>query len=210
MTPRRLLNSREVGEKLGLSSRAVTQRHRRRSANLAEADFVIHVDGIGDILGWLPGRKDLQPQHPAPDDPALIPGDPWALDDDFLIGPRQWAELAGVSEDRVIARRSEAARRRAQGTPQPGDMPAEDEKRGNSPRWRMATFRATPDGQEARRLALAAPHAERDRAIIAQWQTGGHSMREIGEQYGISYQHVGRIVRAAQARGQDISEKEGR
>lgn len=205
MTPRRLLNSREVGEKLGLSSRAVTQRHRRRSANLAEADFVIHVDGIGDILGWLPTRKDLQPQHPAPDDPALIPDDPWALDDDFLIGPRQWAELAGVSEDSVRNRRSEAARRRAEGNPAPGDMPPEDARRGNSPRWRMATFRAPPDGQEARRLALAAPNAERDRRITARWRTGRHSMREIGEQFGLSYQHVGRIVRKAER--QEISEE---
>ena len=143
MAPKRLLNSREVGEKLGLSSRAVTQRHRRRSANLAEADFVIHVDGIGDILGWLPGRKDLQPQHPAPDDPALIPDDPWALDDDFLIGPRQWAHLSGWwGPQYVIQQRSEAARRRTLGTSLPGDIPEADEMRGNSPRWSMGTYRA--------------------------------------------------------------------
>ena len=63
MTPRRLLNSREVGEKLGLSNRAVTQRLGREAANIPEPDFWIDVPGRGKVYGWLPRRKDLGPLH---------------------------------------------------------------------------------------------------------------------------------------------------
>ena len=67
MTPRRLLNSREVGEKLGLSNRAVTQRLGREAANIPEPDFWTDIPGRGRVYLWLPRRKDLQAhcsQHP--------------------------------------------------------------------------------------------------------------------------------------------------
>jgi hypothetical protein len=134
VTPRRLLNSRQVGEKLGgLSNRAITQRLSRPFPSIPEPDFEAEIPGRrGLIYLWLPGRPD----------PALL-GDPACLPDSFLIGPRQWAHLTGWwGPQYVIQQRSEARRRRALGTSLPGDIPAEDEMRGNSPRWSMGTYRA--------------------------------------------------------------------
>ena len=142
MTPRRLLNSREVGEKLGLSRRAVTQRLARQARNIPEPDFIINVPGRGDMHGWLPSRKDLQPPDPAPDDPALLGDDPSSLPDEFLIGPQQLGMLVGWSHQYVITQRWESGRRRAMGTGDATDLPPGDTRRGNSPRWAMGTFRA--------------------------------------------------------------------
>ena len=144
MTPRRLLNSRQVGEKLGgLSNRAITQRLSRPYPSIPEPDFEAEIPGRrGLIYLWLPDRGDLVPPRPATDDPALL-GDPASLPGSFLIGPRQWAHLTGWwGPQYVIQQRSEAARRRALGTSLPGDIPEADEMRGNSPRWSMGTYRA--------------------------------------------------------------------
>jgi hypothetical protein len=152
MTPRRLLNSTQVGEKLGgLSNRAITQRLSRPYPSIPEPDFVIEVPGRGEVHGWLPDRDDLVPPKPATDDPALL-GDPASLPDCFLIGPKQWAHLTGWwGPQYVIQQRSEALRRRALGTSLAGDIPHEDEMRGNSPRWAMGTYRAWRKAvQEAR------------------------------------------------------------
>jgi hypothetical protein len=141
--PKRLLNSREVGEMLGgLSNRAVTQRLGRPHGDIPEPDYVIEIPGRGDFHGWLPGREDLVPQQPAPDDPALLGEDPSSLPDDMLIGPKQLAKLMGWSHHYLMQKRSEAGRKRAQGRAEAKDLPAEDEKRGVSPRWRMSTVRA--------------------------------------------------------------------
>jgi hypothetical protein len=142
MTPRRLLNSSEVGKRLGgLSHRAVTQRLTREPPTIPLPDFVIEVEGVGLVHGWLPGRRDIARQPASPDDPSLL-GDPASLPDGFLVGMRQWGHLAGWTYGYVLNQRSAAARRRAQGRSQPPDMPPVDERRGNSPRWRMGTYRA--------------------------------------------------------------------
>ena len=150
MTPRRLLNCREVGEKLGLSNRAVTQRLGREAANIPEPDFWTDIPGRGRVYLWLPRRKDLQALQPAPDDPVLV-GYPDGLPGDMLIGPRQLAALTGWSRQYVITRRYEAGRRRAMGVPDVTDLPPEDEKRSNSPRWRMETIRAWQEAVKAAR-----------------------------------------------------------
>ena len=143
MTPRKLLNSSEVGELLGLSRRAVTQRLNRRFPTIPEPDFVIDIAGHGEERGWLPDRTDLVPLKPAADDPALLGDSPDSLPDSFLIGPKQWAHLTGWwGPQYVIQQRSEALRRRALGTSLATDIPLPDEMRSNSPRWAMGTYRA--------------------------------------------------------------------
>ena len=119
MAPRRLLNSREVGELLGLSNRAVTQRLARPFPSIPLPDFVIDVPGRGEEHGWLPDRTDLVPAKPAVDDPALLGDCPESLPDSFLIGPRQWPHFVGWSVRSVIPQRNEALRRRALGTAEP-------------------------------------------------------------------------------------------
>jgi hypothetical protein len=157
MTPRKLLNSSEVGKLLGppgrpLSRRAITQRLARPYPTIPIPDFVVDVPGHGDVAGWLPDRTDLVPLKPAIDDPALLGDNPDLLPDSFLIGPKQWAHLTGWwGPQYVIQQRSEALRRRALGTSLAGDIPQEDEMRGNSPRWAMGTYRAWRKAvQEAR------------------------------------------------------------
>ena len=139
MTPRRYLNSEEVGERLGLSRRAVTQALARGSSRVPEPDHYIVVGGK-KIGYWNPGRKDLVPA--AADDPALLGGNPSSLPDSFLIGPKQWAHLTGWwGPQYVIQQRHDAARRRAEGSATASDIPAEDLMQGRSPRWRMSTYR---------------------------------------------------------------------
>jgi hypothetical protein len=152
MAPRRLLNSREVGELLGgLSNRAVTQRLARPFPTIPEPDFVIDVPGRGEVHGWLPDRTDLVPAKPAVDDPELLGDCPGSLPDSFLIGPRQLAALTGWSVHWVITQRHQASHRRALGTADATDLPPEDEKRGNSPRWAMGTYRAWQAAVQAHR-----------------------------------------------------------
>ena len=154
--PRKLLNSSEVGKLLGppgrpLSRRAITQRLARPYPTIPIPDFVVDVPGHGDVAGWLPDRTDLVPLKPAIDDPALLGDNPDLLPDSFLIGPKQWAALAGWGRQWVITQRSEAGRRRALGTSRPTDLPVQDEMRGVSPRWAMGTYRAWRKAVQAAR-----------------------------------------------------------
>jgi hypothetical protein len=189
VTPKRLLNSKEAGQKLGgLSAHAVTQRLERPQPTIPEPDFVIGHGGK-DIAGWLPGNPALVPARPAPDDVALV-ADPASLPDEFLIGPRQFAHLAGWSLSHLKNMRSD------------GRLPDEDEKRGQSPRWRMGTYRAWAGQQETR--------AERDAKIAAEWKRGRLSQREIGKLFGLSLSRVHDIIAASGAtrgQGKNVSEE---
>jgi REP element-mobilizing transposase RayT len=42
---------------------------------------------------------------------------------------------------------------------------------------------------------------DRNAAIVAAFRQGGHTLKEIGEYFGLHYSHVGRIVRAAERTG---------
>lgn len=64
------------------------------------------------------------------DNPSLLRSDPALLPDDMLIDMQQWSVL----EDR--------ARETVRGWRRVGVMPPEDAMHGNSPRWRMSTYRA--------------------------------------------------------------------
>jgi hypothetical protein len=129
MTPKRLLNSTEAGKRMGLSRRAVTQRLKRGSDAIAGPDYVIPVPGIGDVHGWLPERDDLTPGSARPHRVARLPPDPSALPGDALIGPVQWARLAGITYRWQVKLRDK------------GDIPEPDEFEGDKPRWHMATYR---------------------------------------------------------------------
>jgi len=48
---------------------------------------------------------------------------------------------------------------------------------------------------------IASEHAERDAAIVAAHASGGYSYKQIGDYFGVHFTTVGRIVRAAKARG---------
>jgi transposase len=48
---------------------------------------------------------------------------------------------------------------------------------------------------------IASEHAERDAAIVAAHASGGDSYKQIGGYFGVHFTTVGRIMRAAKARG---------
>jgi len=132
MPPKRLLNSTEAGKRMGLSRRAVTQRLARlkagKAAAIPEPDVFIEVEGLGEVHGWDPDREDLTPE--AARRVTILSADPSSLPDDALIGPVQWAKLAGFAYKWQVKLRDR------------GKIPEPDEFEGDKPRWRMATYRA--------------------------------------------------------------------
>ena len=74
-------------------------------------------------------------------DPAGLPADHSVLDGDTLIGPAVWAVLQGVQLSTVYRSTGLANKRRAAGTPKPGDMPEPAKMAGQTPLWTVSAYR---------------------------------------------------------------------
>jgi hypothetical protein len=75
-------------------------------------------------------------------EPGEIPEDRATIPDDTLINIYVWAALQGITKSSADSIRTRSNRRRKEGQPKAGDMPAEDQKIGPSPYWKMSTYRA--------------------------------------------------------------------
>lgn len=74
-------------------------------------------------------------------DPADMPRDPVEIGDDTLISVQVWARLQGVKPGTVFRNKTKSDQRRGTPDARPGDMPAAEQRVGQSPLWRMGTYR---------------------------------------------------------------------
>jgi hypothetical protein len=74
-------------------------------------------------------------------DPGKLPADRKTIADDTLINQAVWAALQGVELGTVYSNTTRSNKRRAAGNPKAGDMPAADETAGQTPMWRMSSYR---------------------------------------------------------------------
>ncbi len=74
--------------------------------------------------------------------PEDVPTDRSSIPPEALVGLDAWAVLQGVSKATVESNRSRHNARRGTSEERLGDMPEEDVTLGNSPFWRMQTYRA--------------------------------------------------------------------
>lgn len=149
--PKKLLLIGAVAKRYGKTEAAAKSARQRASESswLPDPHYILVANEEDEhdgrvIYAWDPDR--LPADHP--DVPALLGDGGEALPDDFMIGPRMWAALQMAAESTVLGNHSAAARRRAEGKPEPWDMPPEVLTQGRSPRWRMGQYRAWEQAQD--------------------------------------------------------------